>query len=81
MRLNTSLLAAIASLGLATAASAAPVTGQISIGGYAQSANSVGMGTATGLSFASGSSSSPTIRAAPAACCTRSAAAPARSPA
>ena len=61
MRLKTTLLAAIASLGLATAASAAPVTGQISIGGYAQSANSVGMGTANGLSFASGSSSAPTI--------------------
>ena len=43
MRLNTTFLAAIASLGLATGASAAPVTGQISIGGYAQSANSVGM--------------------------------------
>ena len=61
MRLTSTLLAAIASLGLATAASAAPVTGQISIGGYAQSANSVGMGTANGLSFASGSSASPTI--------------------
>ena len=61
MTFRTSLLAAIASLGMATAAYAAPVTGQISLGGYAQSANSVGMGTATGLSFASGSSSSPTI--------------------
>ena len=61
MKLNTTFAAAIVSIGIATAASAAPVTGQISLGGYAESANSVGMGTATGLLFASGSQSAPTI--------------------
>ena len=61
MKLSTTLLAAIASFGLATGAYAAPVAGQISLGGYAASANSVGMGAATGLNFASGNSSSPTI--------------------
>lgn len=51
----------LAAFGAVGAVQAAPVTGQISIGGYAQSANSVGMGTATGINFASGPASAPTI--------------------
>ena len=61
MTLRTTLIAAAACLAMGSAAYAVPVTGQISIGGYAQSTNSVGMGTANGLNFASGPSSSPTI--------------------
>ena len=62
MNLRTTLLAAAAILSMgATGAFATPVTGQISLGGYAQSANSIGMGEAKGLNFASGPSSAPTI--------------------
>lgn len=51
MKLRTTLLAAAASLGLMGAAYASPVTGQISVGGFAQS-NTGDMSTATGVSFA-----------------------------
>ena len=39
-------------------ASAAPVTGQISLNGYARAVGSVGMGAATGLDFANGTGTS-----------------------
>ncbi len=56
MKLKTTLLAAVASVGLASAAYAVPVTGQISLGGFAES-NTGSMGTATGISFANASGS------------------------
>lgn len=58
MSLRSTLLAAVAVVGMSTAAFAVPVTGQISIGGYAQANGSVGMGGATGISFANASGSS-----------------------
>lgn len=61
MTIKTALFATIASLGMVSVALAAPVTGQISLGGYAESSNSVGMGAATGLNFASGPAGAPTI--------------------
>jgi hypothetical protein len=51
MKLRTTLLAAAASLALMGAAYAAPVTGQISVGGFAES-NTADMSTATGVNFA-----------------------------
>ncbi len=55
MSLRTTLLSAVAVVGLTTAATAAPIVGQISIGGFAQAVGSSGMGSATGLSFANSS--------------------------
>ncbi len=58
MNLRTSLLAAVASVGLASAAYAVPVSGQISLNGYAAAIGSVGMGAATGIDFVSGATGS-----------------------
>lgn len=58
MNLRTSLLAAVASVGLASAANAVPVSGQISLAGYAAAIGSVGMGAATGIDFVSGATGS-----------------------
>lgn len=58
MNLRSSLLTAITLLGMSTAAFAVPVTGQISIGGYAQANGAVGMGGATGIAFGNASGSS-----------------------
>jgi len=57
MLFRSTLLAAAALIGMTAAASAAPITGQVSINGYAQSVGSVGMGSATGISFANASGS------------------------
>src|SRR5579875_1267828 len=54
MNLKTTLLAAAASIGLAGGALAAPVTGQISLGGYVESINSTNILQATGLNFDNG---------------------------
>lgn len=54
MKLRTTLLAAAALFGMATAAYAAPVTGQISLNGYAAATGSTGFGGATGIDFVSG---------------------------
>ena len=45
-------MAAVAVVGMSTAAFAVPVTGQLSLNGYAQAIGSTGMGAATGNSFA-----------------------------
>ena len=58
MSLRSTLLTAAAVVGMSTAAFAVPVSGQISVGGYAQANGSVGMGGATGISFANASGSS-----------------------
>jgi hypothetical protein len=58
MTLKTTLLAAAAVLSMVGAASAAPITGQMSLGGFAQAVGSTGMGSATGISFANASGSS-----------------------
>ena len=58
MSLRSTLLAAVAVVGMSTAAFAVPVSGQISLGGFAQANGSVGMGGATGISFANASGSS-----------------------
>ena len=61
MNVRNTVIAAAAALGLSTAgAYAVPVSGQISLGGYAQANGSVGMGGATGISFANASGSSVT---------------------
>jgi hypothetical protein len=52
------LLAAVASLGMVGAANAAPVTGQISLNGYAEATGSAGFGAATGIAFANGTGTS-----------------------
>ncbi|MBB4153264.1 hypothetical protein GGQ80_001152 [Sphingomonas jinjuensis] len=52
--------AVVASALSGTSAVAAPVVGQISLGGYAQSVGSAGMGGATGISFANASGLSVT---------------------
>ena len=54
MKLRTLLTAAALSIGLIGAASAMPVTGQISIAGYVEAIGSTGMGAATGLDFVQG---------------------------
>ncbi len=54
MKFRNSLLAVIASFGLAAAANAAPITGQISLAGYVSAVGSVGMAAATGLNFQTG---------------------------
>ena len=56
MNLRTSLLAAVAMLGMSTAAFAVPVSGQLSLGGYAAAIGSTGMGAATGIDFVSSGS-------------------------
>jgi hypothetical protein len=53
-------VAAISLLCIPAAASAVPVTGQISISGYAEAVGSVGFGSATGIDFANGSGTSVT---------------------
>lgn len=59
MNVRNTVIAAAAALGLSTAgAYAVPISGQISLGGYAQANGSVGMGGATGISFANASGSS-----------------------
>lgn len=61
MNVRNTVIAAAAALGLSTAgAYAVPVSGQISLGGFAQANGSVGMGGATGISFANASGSSVT---------------------
>ena len=52
MSLRTTLMAAAAVVGMSTAAFAVPVSGQLSLNGYAQAIGSTGMGAATGISFA-----------------------------
>ena len=54
MNLRTTLMAAVASLGMVGAANAAPIVGQISLAGYVEAFGSVGMGAATGLDFVQG---------------------------
>ena len=51
-------MAAVACVTMAAAANAVPVSGQISLNGYAQAIGSVGMGAATGISFADASGTS-----------------------
>ena len=58
MNLRTSLLAAAALIGMGSSAFAVPVSGQLSIGGYAAALGSTGMGAATGIDFVSSSSGS-----------------------
>lgn len=58
MNLRTSLLAAAALFGMSTAAFAVPVSGQLSLGGFAAAVGSVGMGAATGIDFVSSGSGS-----------------------
>lgn len=58
MTFRSTLLTAAAVIGMTAAASAAPITGQLSINGYAQAVGSTGMGAATGISFANASGSS-----------------------
>ncbi len=58
MRLHTSLLAAAAFLGMSSAAFAIPVSGQLSLGGYAAAIGSTGMGAATGIDFVANSTAS-----------------------
>jgi hypothetical protein len=58
MSLKTMLLSAAAVLGMIGTASAAPITGQISFGGYAQAVGSTAMGAATGISFGNAAGSS-----------------------
>jgi len=58
MSFRSSLLAAVAILGLSTAAFAVPVSGQLSVNGYAQAVGSTGMGAATGISFANAAGTS-----------------------
>jgi len=61
MNVRNTVIAAAAALGLSTAgAYAVPVTGQISLGGFAQANGSVGMGGATGISFANAAGTSVT---------------------
>jgi hypothetical protein len=58
MSFHSSLLAAVAILSLSTAAFAVPVSGQVSVNGYAQAVGSTGMGAATGISFANAAGTS-----------------------
>jgi PEP-CTERM motif len=51
-------VAAISLLCIPAAASAVPVTGQISLNGYAEAVGSVGFGSATGIDFANGTGTS-----------------------
>ena len=53
MTLRSSLFAAAAVLGMSSAAFAVPVSGQLSLGGYAAAIGSTGMGAATGIDFVS----------------------------
>lgn len=56
MSLRINLFAAAAFLGMSSAAFAVPVSGQISLGGYAAAIGSTGMGAATGIDFVSSGS-------------------------
>ena len=58
MKMRTFVMSAIASIGMASAAQAGPVSGQISLGGYAQAVGSSGMGSSIGINFANASGSS-----------------------
>lgn len=58
MNLRTSLMAAATLNAMSSAAFAVPVSGQVSLGGYAAAIGSTGMGAATGIDFVSNSSSS-----------------------
>ena len=60
MCLSKNLIAAAMLLGMTTAASAIPVSGQISLNGFAQAVGSTGMGAATGISFANAGGTSVT---------------------
>lgn len=51
MILRSTLFAAATLIGISTAAFAVPVSGQLSLGGYAAAIGSTGMGAATGLDF------------------------------
>ncbi len=55
---RTTLMAAAAILGVATSALAAPVTGQISLNGYAAATGATGFAAATGIDFVAGPSGS-----------------------
>lgn len=57
--IKAALIVGFGTFGLVSSAAAVPVFGQISVGGYAQAVGSLGMGDATGISFASGNP--PTI--------------------
>lgn len=52
MTLKTRLLAAVAIAAMAGPAAATPITGQISLGGFAQAVGGTAMGTATGIRLA-----------------------------
>jgi hypothetical protein len=56
MNLRTSLMAAAALISMSSAAFAVPVSGQVSLGGYAAAIGSTGMGAATGIDFVSSGS-------------------------
>ena len=58
MTLRNSLIVAAAFFGMGTAAFAAPISGQLSLGGYASAIGSTGMGAATGIDFVSSGSGS-----------------------
>ena len=61
MNLNLCVVAAVAGVVAASTAQAIPVSGQISIGGYAAAIGSVGMAAATGIDFVSGASGSKSV--------------------
>ena len=58
MKLRTGLMAAVACVTMAAAANAVPVTGQLSLDGYAAAVGSTGMGGATGIDFVMGTTGS-----------------------
>ena len=58
MKLRLTLMAAVACVAAAATANAVPISGQISLNGFAQAVGSTGMGAATGISFASASGAS-----------------------
>jgi hypothetical protein len=58
MSLRSCLLTLVAVVGMSATAFAVPVSGQLSLNGYAQAVGSVGMGAATGISFANAAGTS-----------------------
>ena len=60
MKLRFTLMAAVACVAISGAANAVPITGQISLNGFAQAVGSTGMGAATGISFANAGGTSVT---------------------
>ena len=58
MKFKTGLMAAAACVMMASAAQAMPVSGQVSLSGYAAAIGSVGMGMATGIDFVQSGTSS-----------------------